>query len=241
MGNVAASGGYYIAMDCDRIFALPNTITGSIGVYGVKLDFAQMAAQYGVTRHYISTGQHSATYDAFHPLTRPMRDNFTRNVDRTYQYFKSIVSEGRGLSMEAVEDLAEGRVWTGEQAKAIGLVDELGGQSRAIAYAQRNYTCGDAVVEVWPKPKSLSERLLKSSDFVSAEVEKASLLQAVWLALFKEDLKQTVPVDRGSLNLPSSGLVLAVDENLALKYCLREFMGTSASEVAPQFSANFWV
>jgi ClpP class serine protease len=142
--------------------------------------------------------------------------------------------------MEAVEDLAEGRVWTGEQAKVIGLVDELGGQSRAIAYAQRNYTSGDAVVEVWPKPKSLSERLLKSSDLGTAEVENASLPQLVWLALFKDDLKQTVSVDQHLLNLPSSGLVLAVDENLAVKYCLRELMGTCASDDV-HFPAYFWV
>lgn len=241
MANVAASGGYYIATDCDRIFALPNTVTGSIGVLGVKLDFAEMAAQYGVTRHYISTGQHTATYDPFHPLTRPMRVNFARQVDRYYHYFKSIVSQGRGLSMEAVEDLAEGRVWTGEQAKGIGLVDELGGLNRAVAYAQRNYTSGEAVLEVWPKPKSLSERLLKSSETVSSEIDKTSLLQALWLALFQEDLKRTMSADQGMLNLPTSGLVLAVDENHALQFCLREFMGTSTPQIAPLLPPDFWV
>ena len=241
MGNVAASGGYYIATDCDRIFALPNTVTGSIGVIGVKLDFAEMAAQYGVTTHYISTGQHTATYDLFHPLTKPMRDNFTRQVDRYYHYFKSIVSQGRGLSMEAVEDIAEGRVWTGDQAKGVGLVDELGGLDRAVAYARRNYTSGQAVLEVWPKPKTLSRKLMKNIESVSTDVGKTSHLEALWLALSQEDPKQIMPSDQGMLHLPTSGLMLAVDENHALQFCLQEVVRTSAPQVAPLLPPDFWV
>jgi len=243
MGNVAASGGYYVATDCDRIFALPNTVTGSIGVFGVKLDFAEMAAQYGITRQYISTGTHSNTYDPLSPMTKPMKRNFERNVDRYYHYFKSIVSEGRGLSMEAVEEVAQGRVWTGEQAKVNGLVDELGGLHRAIAYAQRNYTGGAAKVEVWPKPKSMYERLMDAKKSMDTEPDdKASLISALWLALFQSDSKRILD-NQGSVNLFSSGVVLAMDENLALEYALRECLGTTvlSSKGVPLLPPNFWV
>ena len=241
MGNVAASGGYYIATNCDRIFALPNTVTGSIGVFGIKLDFAKMAAQYGITRQYISTGTHSNTYDPLSPLSKPMKRNFERNVDRYYHYFKTIVSEGRGLSMEAVEDIAQGRVWTGEQAKVIGLVDELGGLNRAIAYAQRNYTGGDAMVEAWPKPKSMVERLMNAKKATDTESEdKSSIISALWLALFQSDSNRIL--GKGSSNLFSSGVVLAMDENLALEYALRECVGSSTPRSGmPLLPPDFWV
>lgn len=241
MGNVAASGGYYVATDCDRIFALPTTVTGSIGVFGVKLDFADMAAQYGITRQFISTGTLSSMYDPLSPLTKPMKKNFSRNVDRYYHYFKSIVSEGRGLSMDAVEDVAQGRVWTGDQAKVVGLVDELGGLSRAIAYAQRNYTSGDAIVESWPKPKSLLERLMGAKKAADTE-ETSSIVTALWLALFQSDSNRILNQQGSPMNLFSSGVVLAMDENLALEYALRECLGTSAARSAvPLLPADFWV
>ena len=226
MGNVAASGGYYIAMDSDRIFALPNTVTGSIGVFGVKLDFSGFLSQYGITREFISTGTLTASYDPTHPLTKPMKDNFTRNVDRYYDYFKSIVAEGRGLSMDRVEEIAQGKVFTGEQAKVLALVDELGGLNKAIAYAQRKYTGGDATVEVWPKPKTLYERLWSAKKVADADQDDdASLSRVLYslLSLFQADSMQTEPV-----SLPSQGLLLTMDEDLALKYVLRECMGKSA-------------
>lgn len=241
-GNVAASGGYYVATNCDRIFALPNTITGSIGVFGVKLDFAEMAAQYGITRQFVSTGSLSAMYDPLSPLTKPMKKNFERNVDRYYNYFKMIVSEGRGLSMDAVEEVAQGRVWTGDQAKVIGLVDEIGGLNRAIAYAQRNYTGGDAVVESWPKQKSLVERLMSATGSSPQEDETATIVGALWLALFQSDSKRILDQQQSPVNLFSSGVVLAVDENLALEYALRECLGSTVSRGAvPMLPADFWV
>lgn len=241
MGNVAASGGYYIATNCDRIFSLPTTVTGSIGVFGIKLDFAQMAGQYGITRQYISTGTHSNTYDPLSPLTKPMKRNFERNVDRYYHYFKTIVSEGRRLPMESVEEIAQGRVWTGEQAKVIGLVDELGGLHRAIAYAQRNYTGGDAVVEAWPKPKSMYERLMNAMKSTETESDdKSSIISALWLALFQSNSNHIL--GRGSVNLVSSGVVLALDENLALEYALREYLGSSTRRSGmPLLPPDFWV
>lgn len=240
MGNVAASGGYYIATDCDRIFALPNTITGSIGVFGVRLDFAQMAAQYGITRHFVSTGSLSSMYDPLCPMNKAMKRNFARNVDHYYHYFKSIVSEGRGLAMDAVEEVAQGRVWTGEQAKVNGLVDELGGLHRAIAYAQRTYTSGDAAVEVWPKPKSMYERLMDAKKATDPDSdEAASIIGALWLALFQSDSDQFIMDHQRSGNLLSSGMILAMDENVALEYALHD--AKMLQKQMPLLPADFWV
>lgn len=157
MSNMAASGGYYVATDCDKIFAQPNTITGSIGVFGVKFDMSGLASQYGVKVQNIATGPLSSGHDQFQPLTRKMEDNINRTIDRIYDYFKEIVSSGRKLSLDEVEAIAQGRVWTGEQAVQVGLVDYLGGLDRAVIFAKKNYTSkGEAVVEVWPKSQTLS-------------------------------------------------------------------------------------
>jgi len=160
MSNAAASGGYYIATACDKIFALPNSITGSIGVYGIKFDATGLAAQYGVNVQHIATGPVSSTYSPFQPLTRKMQDNLSRNVDRVYDYFKEIVSSGRHLSPEETEAIAQGRVWTGEQALQVGLVDYLGGLDRAVLFAKKNYTSGEPDIEVWPKQPTLKDMIL---------------------------------------------------------------------------------
>jgi len=164
MSNAAASGGYYVATNCDRIFALPNTFTGSIGVFGIKFDFTGLASQYGVKVQNISNGPLSSCNSLFQPLTKEMEINFRRNVDRIYDYFKEIVSLGRGMTMDEVEAIAQGRVWTGEQALQVGLVDNLGGLDRAIAYAKKTYTSGEAHVEVWPKPPSFASFLKAIAD-----------------------------------------------------------------------------
>mmetsp|Transcript_22047 Transcript_22047/g.31996 ORF Transcript_22047/g.31996 Transcript_22047/m.31996 type:complete len:782 (-) Transcript_22047:600-2945(-) len=162
LSNTAASGGYYVAANADRIFALPTTVTGSIGVFGIKLDMSELASSYGVKFDCISTGIHSTANGPFQPLTKKMEMNFSRNVDRVYDQFKQVVASGRSLDLDYVQLVAQGRVWTGEQAKEIGLVDELGGISRAISYAKRNHTSdGDADVEMWPKRKTLMEKISK--------------------------------------------------------------------------------
>eukprot|EP00546_Thalassionema_frauenfeldii_P002111 CAMPEP_0178931330 /NCGR_PEP_ID=MMETSP0786-20121207/21855_1 /TAXON_ID=186022 /ORGANISM="Thalassionema frauenfeldii, Strain CCMP 1798" /LENGTH=716 /DNA_ID=CAMNT_0020608205 /DNA_START=288 /DNA_END=2438 /DNA_ORIENTATION=- len=161
MANVCASGGYYIATGCSRIFALPTTVTGSIGVFAVKFDFSGLGEKYGISVDHITTGPHAATYNAFHPLNKLVKRNLSQNVDRTYEHFKSLVAESRGLDMSEVESLAQGRVWTGFEAKENGLVDELGGLERAIAFVQRNYTEGEADVERWPKTENTLEQVKK--------------------------------------------------------------------------------
>ena len=155
-GNVSASGGYYISANSERIFASPTTITGSIGVLMLRADLRGLAHQWGVTFDSIATSELSGSFDPFYPINGRMKDNFANFADRAYMHFKKVVSNGRALDMDQVEAVAQGRVWTGEQAHQLGLVDELGGLDRAIAYCQRNYTeSGKAQVVTWPPKKTL--------------------------------------------------------------------------------------
>ena len=124
MGNYAASGGYYIATNSKRVFAQPTTLTGSIGVFLVKFDASEWANSYGIGSDYHPHGSQGAAHLPLTPLTQGMKDNLERLSLGFYDYFKSIVAVGRSLTAEEVEKIAQGRVWTGEQAKEIGLVGE---------------------------------------------------------------------------------------------------------------------
>ena len=160
-GNVSASGGYYISANSDRIFASPTTITGSIGVVMLRADLRGLAAQWGIHFDSIPSSDMSGIFDPFFPMNNRMKENFANYCDRAYLHFKTLVSEGRGMTMDEVEKVAQGRVWTGTQALEMGLVDELGGLEKAIAYCQRNHTdSGHAKVVEWPPKKSLFQALM---------------------------------------------------------------------------------
>ncbi len=126
MGGVAASGGYYISAVTDWIWASPQTITGSIGVVGGKMVLGKAMREQGVQAHSIVAGGEADFLDWWSPFSDGQRERFRQFLDRTYRRFKRVVSEGRRLPMEAVEDVAQGRVWTGTQAVECGLVDHLG-------------------------------------------------------------------------------------------------------------------
>ena len=136
MGDVAASGGYYIACNANKIFADSNTITGSIGVFSIVPDISTfMKNKLGVTFDRVKTSQFADAPS----LTRPMND-FEKNimqsqVERVYSDFKNRVATGRNKSIEYVDSIAQGRVWTGSRAKQLGLVDQIGGLQEAIAEA----------------------------------------------------------------------------------------------------------
>ena len=162
-GNVSASGGYYISANSERIFASPTSITGSIGVVMLRADLRGLADQWGIHFDSISSSELSGSFDPFYPMNGRMKDNFANFADRAYLHFKSLVGKGRGLDIDKVEAIAQGRVWTGEQALEIGLVDELGGLDRAIAYCQRNFTeSGQAKVVAWPPKKSIFQAWIDS-------------------------------------------------------------------------------
>lgn len=135
MGNVAASGGYYIACLADRIFADPMTITGSIGVLAAFPNIRGMTDKIGINAEQVTTHENAMGYSVFEPLNKGFEKSVKTNIEKIYHTFKSRVAEGRSLNMETVEEIAQGRVWSGKDAVEIGLVDELGGLKEAIAAA----------------------------------------------------------------------------------------------------------
>ncbi len=135
MGNVAASGGYYIACLADRIFADPMTVTGSIGVLAAFPNIRFMADKIGINAEQVMTHDNAMGYSIFEPLSGGFEKSTIAAIEKVYHTFKSRVAEGRSLSMEEVEEIAQGRVWSGKQAIEVGLVDALGGLEEAITAA----------------------------------------------------------------------------------------------------------
>lgn len=164
MGTVAASGGYWISAFADRIFAEPNTITGSIGVFAMIPNLKKLANEHGVTFDLVQTSKLAGmTSTLFRPRSEAEMARLQAYVDRTYAQFKTKVAEGRKLKLEAVEEIAQGRVWSGLQAQKLGLVDELGGLDAAIRHAAKLAKIeGDFRVDPPGVPKKPIEKLLES-------------------------------------------------------------------------------
>ena len=134
MGDVAASGGYYIACNADKIIAESTTITGSIGVFGVMPNITKLADDIGINAETVSTNT-SPSYSVFEPMTDAFRTVTQEGVEFVYTTFVDRVAKGRNMTFEQVDEIAQGRVWSGVEAKEIGLVDELGGLNDAIIEA----------------------------------------------------------------------------------------------------------
>lgn len=135
MGDVAASGGYWIASRANEIYAEPGTITGSIGVFGMFPNIAQLADTLGVDIETVETGPHANMFSPFQPMSPGSLASVQASVDRVYDAFLDRVSSGRSLDRAAVHEIAQGRVWTGRDAHALGLVDELGSLEDAVKRA----------------------------------------------------------------------------------------------------------
>jgi protease IV len=157
MGNLAASGGYFVSMGADRIVAHPSTITGSIGVLAGKFDSREMWNKVGITWDTIALGDHSDMWSMIQPFEESEWAKLNEWLDRVYLDFTTKVAEGRGLPIERVREIAKGRVWSGSDALEIDLVDELGGYSTAIRLAQEAAGLDpEAAVRVqeFPRPKT---------------------------------------------------------------------------------------
>ena len=137
MGNYAASGGYYIACNANKIFAESNTITGSIGVFGILPNFTPLANKLGVNTEQVETHENSANYSPFVPVDEKFKAFTQESVEHIYNTFVTHVAEGRKMTFAQVDAIAQGRVWSGTQAMKIGLVDKIGGLNDAIAEAAR--------------------------------------------------------------------------------------------------------
>jgi len=178
MGEVAASGGYYIAAPADTIVAQPNTITGSIGIFGILFNVQELVNdKLGVTTDVVSTGELSDFGNMARPLTEVERTIIQSSVEDGYETFISRVAEGRGMHPDSVRKVASGRVWTGTQAKARGLVDVLGGLDTAIGIAAAKIKAGeDYRVVYYPEKKLWFEELMVSfSDKVQVRILQTQL------------------------------------------------------------------
>ena len=178
MGEVAASGGYYISAPADTIVAQPNTITGSIGIFGILFNVQELVNdKLGVTTDVVSTGELSDFGNMARPLTEVERTIIQSSVEDGYETFISRVAEGRGMHPDSVRKVASGRVWTGTQAKARGLVDVLGGLDTAIGIAAAKIKAGeDYRVVYFPEKKPWFEELmLNFSDQVQVRILQSQL------------------------------------------------------------------
>ncbi|GAA4374207.1 signal peptide peptidase SppA [Hymenobacter koreensis] len=185
MSDVAASGGYYIAMGCDTIVAHPNTITGSIGVFGVLPNLGPLLSdKLGITVDRVTTGKFSDVPTVTRRLTPFEQQTLQREVERTYADFTSKAAKGRNMPVERLRRLASGRVWSGIEAKERGLVDVLGSYDDALAIAARRAGLkqDDYRVQNLPRRKSAFESLL--SMFGSSEEAEARAMKSQLGPLF---------------------------------------------------------
>lgn len=172
MGNYAASGGYYIACNADKIYAEENTITGSIGVFGMMFNMRKlMENKLGITTDGISTGKYSDFPNPMKEWSAEEKAIFQAQIDNIYDDFIGKVAEGRGLNIEQVHEIAQGRVWSGQDAIGIGLVDEIGSIDDAIEYAAGLAEVDDYKLSVYPRVKSEMERIMELFD-IETRMEK---------------------------------------------------------------------
>jgi len=175
MGNVAASGGYYISCNADKIFAEPNTITGSIGVFSIVPDFsAFFKNKLGITFDRISTSPYADAPSVTRAMTENEKKIIQGEVDNIYQDFLGRVADGRHMKIADVDSIAQGRVWTGARALKIGLVDSIGGLEDAIKFAAKSVDLKEYKLKKYPEPESMIEYFINkySGEFVSTKMEK---------------------------------------------------------------------
>lgn len=176
MGDLAASGGYYLAAGCDTIFASPTTITGSIGIFYGKFDLSGLLAKLGVTSETFKRGARSDMESMFRPYTDEERVVLLDRLRYFYGRFTDAVSRGRGLTVAQVDAIGRGHVWSGVQAKGIGLVDELGGVGDAIELAKRRVGLApDAKVRILSLPRESAGLLGLLGSLTGAQATTPSL------------------------------------------------------------------
>jgi protease-4 len=184
MGGEAASGGYYVASPADRIFAEPGTITGSIGVVGMKFVVDGAMAKLGISAHATQRGKHAGTASMTRGYSPEEADLVRKSMAVVYETFKKRVVEGRGKALKGdLEPLAGGRVYSGKDALAVGLVDELGGLSDAIIHAKRLAKLPKLEVRFLPEPKSMMEGLFAKPAKDEGEIIRAGVRQPANAAL----------------------------------------------------------
>jgi len=174
MGNLAASGGYYISCVADKIVAEPTTITGSIGVFGAIPNAHEFATDIGINAEQVSTNK-SASYSVFEPINEKFYNVTKEGVEQIYNTFVTRVADGRKMSFDEVDEVAQGRVWTGKEALEKGLVDELGGLDRAINVATNLAEIEGYKLKNYPSYKKDFKDAFKT--FPLGKVDKEAILK----------------------------------------------------------------
>ena len=177
MGNYAASGGYYISANADRIFAEPNTITGSIGVFGMLPNMNQLAKNIGINAEQVKTHENASGYSVFEPMDENFKGFVLESIEKTYATFLKRVADGRKMTTEQVDAIAQGRVWTGVDAHKLGLVDEIGGLDAAIKYAAKLGKTTSYRTENFPEYEKSFEDLLANFTGMAMFKTKEQLLK----------------------------------------------------------------
>jgi protease-4 len=169
MGNYAASGGYYIACNANQIVAENNTITGSIGVFGILPNFSQLATKIGINIEQVKTHQNAPEYSPFVPIDNNFKAVTLEGVEHVYKTFVNHVAQGRKMTFAQIDSIAQGRVWTGAQALKIGLVDKIGNLNDAITIAAQLAKVNDYSTVNFPEFNKDFNDLLGELPFVNSK------------------------------------------------------------------------
>lgn len=171
LGNIAASGGYYIACLGDKIYASPMTITGSIGVLAAFPNMRGLAERIGINAEQVNSHKNAMGYSLFEPLNDGFKNSTKSAIEKVYTTFKSRVSEGRSLNMEKVEDLSKGRIWSGKDAVENGLVDAIGGLEDAIQATAEMAAIENYNIDSYPKYENEFEHIfLDALSFIRLKI-----------------------------------------------------------------------
>lgn len=169
MGDYAASGGYYIACNTDRIFAQPTTLTGSIGIFGIFPNIGGLTDKLGIKFDNVKTNKYSDFGATYRPMNTEERAILQRYINNGYELFTKRCAEGRNMNIDSLKAIAEGRIYSGTDAMRLGLVDEMGGLEEAITFAAKKANISDYTLKYYPSVKSLIEQI---SDIFSTSVEE---------------------------------------------------------------------
>lgn len=212
MGTYAASGGYWISADADEIWASPSSLTGSIGIFMAFPTFDKMLSQGGIHRDGVGTTNLAAGIDLSQPIPTEISDAIQLTLDNGYQKFVSLVADGRGLTLEQVEQLAQGKVYDGAAAVNLGLVDTLGSLTETVEAAAERAGLDEYQVTTLSPPLSLRDRLLHS---IGAETLAILAENKMVASLFKGVLPEVSELQR---------LLLFRDPNGMYAHCLTQYL-----------------
>jgi protease-4 len=190
MGGMAASGGYYISTRADKIVALPTTQTGSIGVISYAINVRGLLEKLGIQIETFQGGKYKDMYWGFRELTPEEEEIMQEMVDEYYEQFIDVVAEGRGLSREEVRNLATGQLYSGTEAKELGLVDELGDVNTAINLALELAGIETAIVEYYQPPRLTLWSLLGLVDAIKARISGLSAQDMILLEVLSHSYQQ---------------------------------------------------